>query len=132
MIIDRYIVTPSNTFLTRNYKETTMNHTSSISNQKYSNIQFDIYDQKNRKLGLQIKTYNYQKMVNDFTVDPTKIDTSFYFVAELHQTRNNKTYGGSSSWEQFLTKDEMQQWIDTKISKLQKTYAKKFVEMAVA
>lgn len=109
-----------------------MNHTSVISNQKYSNIQFDIYDQKGRQLGVEIKTYNFQKIANDFTVDLTEIDVNLYFVAEIHQTRNNQTYGGSYASATFQSQTEMQQWIDAKVPSLQKTYAKKFAEMAVA
>ena len=109
-----------------------MNYTTIVNPLKTLNIQFDVYDQKSRQLGVEIKTYTNQKIANDFTVDLTEINTNIYFVASIHQTRNNQTYGGSYASETFQSQAEMQQWIDSKVPSLQKTYAKKFAEMAVA
>jgi hypothetical protein len=109
-----------------------MNHTTVVNPLKTLNILFDIYDEKNRQLGVEIKTYTHQKIVNDFTIEPQKIDTTIYFVASIHQTRNNQTFGGSYARGYYKTQAEMQQWIDAKVPSLQNTYAKKFAEMAVA
>ena len=109
-----------------------MNYTTVVNPLKTSNIQFDIYDEKNRQLGVEIRTYTHQKIVNDFTIDPQKIDTTIYFVARIHQTRNNETFGGSYAHAYYKTEAEMQQWIDAKLLSVKKTYVKKFAEKAVA
>ena len=109
-----------------------MDYTTIVNPLKTLNIQFDVYDEKNRQLGVEIKTYTHQKIANDFTVNLTEIDTTIYFVASIHQTRNNQTFGGSYARAYYKTVAEMQQWIDAKVPSVQKTYAKKFAETAVA
>ena len=109
-----------------------MQYTTVVNPLQTLNIQFDIYDQKNRQLGVEVKTYTKQQIANDFTVDQTKIDTTIYFVASIHQTRNNQTVGGSYARGYYKTQAEMQQWIDAKLPSIQKTYVKKFAETAVA
>ena len=109
-----------------------MNYTTVVNPLKTLNIQFDIYDEKNRQLGVEIKTYTHQKIVNDFIIEPQKIDTTIYFVASIHQTRNNQTFGGSYARAYYKTQAEMQQWIDAKLLSVKKTYVKKFAEKAVA
>ena len=109
-----------------------MNYTTIVNPLKTLNIQFDVYDEKSRQLGVEIKTYTYQKIANDFTVDLTQIDTTIYFVASIHQTRNNQTFGGSYARGYYKTQAEMQQWIDAKLISVQKTYVEKFAEKAIA
>jgi hypothetical protein len=109
-----------------------MQYTTVVNPLQTLNIQFDIYDQKNRQLGVEVKTYTKQQIANDFTVDQTKIDTTIYFVARIHQTRNDETFGGSYAYGSFATEVEMQLWIDAKVPSVQKIYAKKFAEKAVA
>jgi hypothetical protein len=109
-----------------------MDYTTIVNPLKTLNVQFDVYDEKNRQLGVEIKTYTHQKIANDFTVNLTEIDTTIYFVASIHQTRNNQTFGGSYARAYYKTVAEMQQWIDAKVTSVQKSYAKKFAETAVA
>ena len=53
-------------------------------------------------------------------------------VARIHQTKNDETFGGSYAYGSFATEVEMQLWIDAKVPSVQKIYAKKFAEKAVA
>ena len=130
-----------------------MKYTTKYTNEKKSNIQFDIYDPKNRQLGVEISTYNKQNVEDEngyastfysqWVINPSTLEKEYkvvdhefdgklYYVACIHQTRNNKTFGGSYAYASFQSEKEMQQWIDKKVPSLQKTYAKKFAEMAVA
>jgi hypothetical protein len=130
-----------------------MKYTTKYTNEKKSNIQFDIYDPKNRQLGVEISTYNKQNVedengysttfYNEWVINPStqekeykavdhEFDNKLYYVAEIQQTRNNKNFGGSYAYAKFETETELNKWIEAKVPSLQKNYAKKFAEKAVA
>jgi len=80
-----------------------------------TNIQFDIYDDKGRQLGLAVAKFDHGA---DYKYKE--------YSATLHQTRNNKTYGGSFTWEYFDTESELDEFVNTKIPELEKKYAKQW------
>ena len=80
-----------------------------------TNIQFDIYDDKGRQLGLAVAKFDNG---TDYTYKQ--------YRADLHQTRNNKTYGGSFTSEYFDTESELDEFVNTKVPELEKKYAKQW------
>lgn len=79
-------------------------------------IEFDIFDNKGRKLGLHI-------LVRQMTVENEYFG---HYFTDLHQTRNGKRFGGSSTWEICKTKQEADEFIAKNIPLIEKKYAKKW------
>jgi len=79
-------------------------------------IQFDIFDNKGRRLGLEIS--KSQITVNN--------EYNGFWMTSLHQTRNGKTYGGSSTWDTLPTEQEADDFIAKNIPLIEKKYAKKW------